>query len=144
MEIIIPDTFKLDKAIDRAWNQYQENQNRLSERRKVAEKNAQIVFLEQFKADLLEVIPENYQSSLGFSIATSEDDIQDIDARFSYLEVAFCLRRVWINSLMFWELSWSLTIDEQSITCLPETLFQQMLVELGKIKQAVTSTNQPI
>lgn len=133
MEIITFNSFNLDLAIDYTWNNWKQKQDSIVNAQVATQQEASNFLSSQFQFDLDDCLDRQFQSALNIEILPIADmSIFNVTARFQYQDTDFYLNRINLFDTLYWQLNYlSFSID-----CLPEYLKIQILIELGKLKNA--------
>lgn len=143
MEIVAYGSFNLDLAIDYTWSNWKQKQDRIISAQVTAEEESSKHLISQFQNELDDCLDRQFQTALSLQTLPINDlSVYSVVAHFEYRSVMFYLRRTKVLDTLQWELSHGSTI----ITCLPEYLKTQILIELGRIKNetrlALNTQNQ--
>jgi hypothetical protein len=137
MEIITLSYFNLELAIDYAWNTWKQKQENILKAQIAAQQEAEKWLTSQFQSDLDDCLDRQFQSALNIEVLpVSEISIFSVTAHFQYQTIQFYLRRISCFDTLQWELNYL----SKSVVCLPEYLKNQILIELGQLKNKTALT----
>lgn len=137
MEIIALSSFNLELAIDYAWSTWRQKQENILKAQIAAQQEAEKWLVSQFQFDLDDCLDRQFQSALNLKVLpVSEISIFSLTAHFEYQSIQFYLRRTNLFDTLQWELSYL----SKSVVCLPEYLKNQILIELGQLKNKTALT----
>lgn len=134
MQIVPVQVFNLEATIDSVYRDWSAKQQLLALSQTESEQKASEVLLNQFQNQLSDVLQFEIQNCLQLKFVIDLQNSSEAFGEFNYLGVTVRIYRQMVNKEVFWQIKH----QEQSITCFPDVLQKQLLIELGRIKSAST------